>query len=168
MADDTYSRGYRNDPHARGGAGAPGQATDPLTELARLIGQSDPFAPDAGHRPDGRATDPHAPDWRNDPPRSDPHYENMAAYDGLGGTPDPQQASEPYAGSGYRATGGQALPADPHHDPGYGDSREAHDGYGAPFGATQHAQGQDEDDGRFYDDPPSPRRRGGLITAAAL
>src|SRR3981081_2474492 len=51
MADDTYSRGPRKDPYGRAGTGAPGQATDPLTELARLIGQSDPFAPGARTRP---------------------------------------------------------------------------------------------------------------------
>jgi hypothetical protein len=42
MVDDSY-RGYRNDPSGRGGSGSSEPATDPLTELARLIGQSDPF-----------------------------------------------------------------------------------------------------------------------------
>src|SRR5712672_4741867 len=82
MADDTYSRGPRKDPYGRGGTGAPGQATDPLTELARLIGQSDPFAPEAGHdrRPAGSAADPRAPqsDWRNDPLPGEPSYDHRA------------------------------------------------------------------------------------------
>src|SRR5215813_797794 len=52
MADDTYSRGYRNDQRDRGGAGDSSPATDPLTELARLIGQSDPFAPDRKRQPE--------------------------------------------------------------------------------------------------------------------
>lgn len=47
MVDDPNQRPYRpNDPYGRGGAPAPGRpaAGDPLAELARLIGQNDPFA----------------------------------------------------------------------------------------------------------------------------
>src|ERR1051326_4725310 len=65
MADDTYSRGYRNDPYGRGGTGDSGQGPDPLTELARLIGQSDPFSPDRGRQPDPRLP-PSQSDWHAD------------------------------------------------------------------------------------------------------
>ncbi len=43
MADNTF-RSYRRDPIAPRGAGTParGPLDDPLAELARLIGQSDP------------------------------------------------------------------------------------------------------------------------------
>ncbi len=181
MADDTYPRGYRHDPPGRGGAGAPRQATDPLTELARLIGQSDPFAADSGRDrgPDRRATDPRsqASDWRNDTPQGDPQYGNASPYDDY-----------------QAAAAGPASPTDPHHDQGYGDSRhydgqqihqdpsyyrdphemEVHTGsvqgderhYGAAyFDDADRALGQDAD---YYDEAPTPRRRGGVITAAAL
>jgi SPOR domain len=86
MADDNSSRGYRaSDPFARSQpAAAPGstpaKTSDPLAELARLIGQNDPFADPApvnadnaphaateGARSDHwRAAEPAAPDhqWR--------------------------------------------------------------------------------------------------------
>ncbi len=46
MADDQNQRPYRsNEPPARAApAASPGAASDPLAELARLIGQTDPFA----------------------------------------------------------------------------------------------------------------------------
>jgi hypothetical protein len=43
MADDNTARSRSNDPYSRGPAAA-GPASDPLAELARLIGQSDPFS----------------------------------------------------------------------------------------------------------------------------
>ena len=47
MADDQTQRPYRsNEPPARGAPAAtpPASGSDPLAELARLIGQNDPFA----------------------------------------------------------------------------------------------------------------------------
>ncbi|HXL48761.1 MAG TPA: hypothetical protein VN975_08225, partial [Xanthobacteraceae bacterium] len=49
MADDSRLRSYRsNDPYRRAAEPAPpseeANARDPLAELARLLGQSDPFA----------------------------------------------------------------------------------------------------------------------------
>ncbi len=168
MADDTYSRGPRKDPYGRGGTGAPGQATDPLTELARLIGQSDPFAPEAGHdrRPAGSAADPRAPqsDWRNDPLPGEPSYDHRAPDQGLGAMADPKLDPALYDDSGYRSAAGQGLPADPFHDQGYGEPR-SHDHEAPYFGASEHADGQHDG---YYDDPPGRRRRGGLITVAAL
>jgi hypothetical protein len=78
MADDTYSRGHRNDPYDRGGS-ASGPATDPLTELARLIGQSDPFAPDRKRQPDPRQPDAHpqSADWHADPAQHPQHYDTQ-------------------------------------------------------------------------------------------
>lgn len=87
MADDNTARNRFNDPYGRGPAAAP--ASDPLAELARLIGQSDPFseirreprppAQDAGY---GAA--PPAPSY---PPA--PHYEEAQRY-----APEPPQAYE--------------------------------------------------------------------------
>src|SRR5476651_545672 len=99
MADDTYSRGNRNDPYDRGGTGASGPPTDPLTELARLIGQSDPFAVDGNRRPDPHAVDPHAQptDWQADPAHQHPqHYGDDAHDDRYAAAPEQPQ----YAGNG--------------------------------------------------------------------
>ncbi len=50
MADDSYNRTYRTSerPAREPSAPAPEPPPDPLVELARLIGQNDPFAYDAG------------------------------------------------------------------------------------------------------------------------
>jgi hypothetical protein len=160
MADDT--RGYRKDPYGRGGAGASGQATDPLTELARLIGQSDPFAPDAGGA--RRPADARAPqsDWHNHPSSGDPHYDQSG--EGFGAMPDPQLGPARYDDAGYRSATGQTLPDDAIDDQGYGEAR-SQDHEAPYYDASEHGQGHDDG---YYDDAPAPRRRGGLITAAAL
>ena len=88
MADDNTLRSYRpNDPSRREAASVGGRdrSNDPLVELARLIGQNDPFADvgrgnardlDARDDGQGRAPEP-APgspappptaDWRGTPP----------------------------------------------------------------------------------------------------
>ncbi len=154
MADDTYSRGYRNDPQGRDGAGASGPSTDPLTELARLIGQSDPFA--AGANRD-RRPDPRDPQSSQDWPGSEspnPQYPDQhrdrhePSFEGRG-------SEESYADRGYPDAGGY----DDQHaqsDHGYQDgayARPAAPGYDAPL--------------RSHSDT-APRRRGGLITVAAL
>src|SRR5215469_2995740 len=77
MADDTYSRGYRNDSPKHREIAAAGSELDPLTELARLIGQSDPFIPVDQRRPASRDPAPNAPSraW----PAQSPPYQ--AGYD---------------------------------------------------------------------------------------
>src|SRR5690348_10232504 len=145
MADDT--RGYRKDPYGRGGTGASGQPTDPLSELARLIGQSDPFGSDAGgdRRAGGRADDPRAPqsDWRGQPPSGDPQYGRSAAGEGVGAMSDPKLAPALYGDSGYRSASGQTLPDDGIDDQGYGEPR-SHDHEAPYFDAGEHAQGHDD------------------------
>jgi hypothetical protein len=110
MADDTYSRGYRNDHHDRGGAGDSGPATDPLTELARLIGQSDPFAPDRKRPPEQR------------PAQYPPPYDPEAHDDRYGTTSEPQHYADPSHGSAeeYPAyQNGYVDPAAAQHEAGY-------------------------------------------------
>ena len=119
MADDTYSRGYRNDPYDRGGAGGSGQATDPLTELARLIGQSDPFSPERNRQPDPRYADPHAQpaEWQADPQQAQQYHQG-----------EPQHyADDRYgAAEGHGVQNGYAYPQQaqqqPQHDAHYGDA----------------------------------------------
>ena len=107
MADDSY-RGYGNG-RGRGGSEPP---TDPLTELARLIGQSDPF----GH--DGRRADPRASADARDPAQ---HYDGAGYDDRYGTPPEPSQYPQDGYGNGgvdgYAAQhGGQAYADDGHHD----------------------------------------------------
>src|SRR4051812_11612107 len=152
MADDT--RGYRKDPYGRSGTGASGQATDPLTELARLIGQSDPFATDAGgdRRPGGGAADARAPqaDWRNHPPPGDPQYDPSG--EGFGAMRDPKLGHARYDDAGYRSAAGQTVPDDAIHDHDYGEVR-SHDHEAPYYDANEHGQGHDDG---YYDDAPGP------------
>src|SRR5438477_635957 len=68
MADESTRRSYQsNDPYQQGGQapGASRRSSDPLAELARLIGQSDPYT-DLGQNVPRRADQPQAApmDWR--------------------------------------------------------------------------------------------------------
>ena len=57
MSDDAYSRSSRpSPPHGQDGAEPRTPRSDPLMELARLIGQSDPFG-----TPQGRGADSPSP-----------------------------------------------------------------------------------------------------------
>ncbi len=146
MADNKYSRGYRNDPYDRGGAGDSGPATDPLTELARLIGQSDPFAPDRNRQPDPRYPEahPHTADWHADSAQQAQHYDaqhyDAQHYDPQHadpqryepGTHDDRYAAgepQPYADHAHGSTdhyasyqNGYAYPQAGQHEAGYADA----------------------------------------------
>jgi sporulation related protein len=131
MADDTYSRGYRNDRHDRGGPGD--SAPDPLTELARLIGQSDPFAPDRKRHAD-----------QHPAPYAQP-YDTGAHDDRYGAAGEPQQyADSPHGpAEGYAADqNGYAYPQATQHEAGYGDTS----GYGEqqPYHQDQQAYQPDQ------------------------
>jgi hypothetical protein len=146
MADDTYSRGYRNDRHDRGGAGDSGPAPDPLTELARLIGQSDPFAPDRNRQPDQHPTEYHQP------------YDTGAHDDRYGAAAEPQHYADTTYGSaeGYADQNGYAYPHAAQHEAQYGDTS----GYGEPqpYHQDQQAyqpgqQAYQHDEHAYYHDP---------------
>src|SRR5215468_957283 len=82
MADNNTSRSYRsNDPYRRGSgstsSGSQAAGGDPLAELARLIGQSDPFA-DVGQTVPRRAEPQRAAPQSSAPP-SDSDWRKAAA-----------------------------------------------------------------------------------------
>ncbi len=144
MADDLTHRSYHlNDPPARGTSASSGplSGSDPLAELARLIGQNDPFA-EFGREGARRGLPPHpkpAADWRTLP--TDAGYA-------------PQTA---------------ALDADPYHDdqqaPDYTDPQTP--GYEAGlYYSTESHQGGEHDD--IYDEGEPPRRRIGVIAIVAV
>jgi hypothetical protein len=194
MADDNIVRSNRpGAPYRRrsGETGAPAHDTpahnmtsDPLAELARLIGQSDPFTESA--RPAIRthaqpeAAYPPEPDW----PRSTrPQFyddEPQAAPAHLGG----QYSQEPYADPYGSAEAGhvpeqwhdpQGQPYDDryyqdHHAAAYAGSDQPPAHHAVAIGTHGSAgyddQGADYDDD--YDDPPQRKRGSFLVTAATL
>jgi hypothetical protein len=203
MADENTLRTYRaDDPYGHdtipSGARDPAGGNDPLAELARLIGQTDPFADIGRGKPraaEGRdpshfavGAPPSAPDWRRNaapaydaplqsdehadyaadrrhfPPSTVPRHDHMTQ-DHLTASPA-RFAADPYGDPHDQlavqdrydeddrldhAHAGELYAAEPEHDPYYADD--------APMGQ------QDEE---IYDDPPNPRRRGGLLTVATL
>ena len=129
MADNNPIRSIRsNDPYRRGdgpsGSGGQAAGSDPLAELARLIGQSDPFADGGqGSRAEPRAPQRPAPsgsaDWRKTAAAMPPfeplqdelqeprdHYEQPVRLGFLRRDPRPSAAAD-----------------DPREDPRYDDAR---------------------------------------------
>jgi hypothetical protein len=195
MADDNTFRSYRtNDLHRRSAgpadAGAAPRGSDPLAELARLIGQTDPFAEFAQSKARGAeqgaaVAPPIAPDWRRNA---------MPGYDTARGQPAAAGSRSPSANSGYQrrdpyqmAKGGE-LPPEPefddaqayrhdapplagvdHSDTHHDDPRYA----GAPDARENEAYLDDgaamgPHDDEMYDDAPRSRWRGGALTAITL
>ena len=164
MADDNSQRPFRNSdlqsratPTASNSAGG---SNDPLAELARLIGQNDPFGEfgRSGARP-AAAPQPAAPVA----PAAAPSY----------AAPEPHDA---YAAEDFARQPYGSLPlggaGDVYHTeapvPGYEDPAAAMAGYeeaaydpnlAAPY------PGEEQD---FYDDIPPPRRRMGVLAIAAV
>ena len=156
MADDQTQRSYRpNEAPARGRASATG--SDPLAELARLIGQTDPFAEFGRQNARRPAPPPSAPP---------PSFGQADYFDAPSAPPSrptplqpppfvpPTAPRQPYAADGFPPHGG-AHPAgappgfetDPYHS---GDA-------GHPL-----------DDAAYYEDPPQPKRRMGILAIAAV
>ncbi len=178
MADDTNFRSYRSSaPYGRGEA-APAPSTrgasDPLAELARLIGQNDPFAdlrrdgshgeaPGAAHQ--GAPADPGGTDWQQSGhanPAGAPYR------DAYGAQQAPQQfGQQPFENQSYAdpRDGGEGF--QPAYDPAvYGNAQHDDRGYGAETYYEGPAHAPQGEEG--YDDIPESPRRGGLKTVMAL
>ena len=188
MADDNNHRSYRPvDPSARGGfpdqSGGSGEPSDPLSELARLIGQTDLRMTREGRE---RDVDPGAPtpDYaaREDGVRGADSYRDYSDSYRLSGRrgdelsmSDERYRDAPHEDRGYRDT--------PYDDARYGGSHAGarQDYYDPPYaqdGGDRHGdeagdyyddgQDADQDDDGLYDEAPRSRGRGGLITVAAV
>ena len=156
MADNETQRPYRANPTRSAPGVAPSSAaSDPLAELARLIGQNDPFAdyggPNAPRRAPAPAAPPApsapsaAPQWSAQQPPSAQTYAPPA-----GPPPAPEMHPAEYVPPAYGAHGyaGEAGEYDQHaYDPSMGPM-----------------EGEQQD---FYDDVP-PRRRMGILAIAAV
>jgi len=175
MADNQIQRPYRsNEPPTRSApAATPSAASDPLAELARLIGQSDPFAEfgrdNARRGAAPRAAEP-AADWAAPPaaPEAPAAAPNFGANDYFGAAsapaaqPPAAESRQPYANPSY------AAGADLYHTesaaPGYPAAQAS--GYDANAYQQQMHEGGEQED--LYDDVPPPRRRMGIMAIAAV
>jgi hypothetical protein len=175
MADDQFQRPYRaSEPPVRGSAKTSG--SDPLAELARLIGQTDPFGEFA------RRSQPSQPaersDWNAEPfgtsypgqTRADPRDAQRLSGNGYYGAPatSGEQAGAPYSDQNYgrEAYGSTSAAEDP-----YQTEQEARGYPSSEAGYQRDAYGHDapqfaEED--YYDDMPSSRRRIGVIAIAGV
>ena len=153
MAQDSNFRAVRSD-QPYGDPAPNARANDPLAELARLIGQDDPFA--GMSRPPSRASgqgsgpyqprgdeQQNAPEWLNRSGARAPAPQHDGGYD------DQPAESQSYAGD------------DQHHehDPRYQDAQQA-------YPAEEYY-----DDAQYYAEEayePPPKRRGGLMAIVAV
>ena len=184
MVDDHTQRPFRsNEPPAPGAPAKPAvkassSGSDPLAELARLIGQSDPFSEfgrDGARRvaappaPPPLPLEP-APHWDAEPAEIQPAAEAPApSYD----PPGYYQAepAAPAANFGRQQFGGAPLPgaADMYQAeaPGYPATQTTVPGYEAdPYHPSNAHLGPEEDD--FYDDVQPSRRRMGVLVIAGI
>jgi len=182
MADDSRLRSYRsNDPYRRAEPAPPSEeanARDPLAELARLLGQSDPFAElGRSNRAPRQAHDapPTAPaNWQAAPARDVAPGDSRSRWalpSHQDYTPAPAAQNQPAASRYYDEPQLNAAPYDGYADEGgQGHQQE-----------QEHQQDQHEsqyydqdgalephDDEAMYDDPPRVRRGSALPTALAL
>src|SRR5215216_3239729 len=157
MAQDTNFRHLRSDESSSRDPVPAERNNDPLAELARLIGQEDPFAslgrqggrassPSAATQP--HADDPHAaPEWLA---RPGPHATGPVHHD--------QSPAEPHD---HLAAGYEAAPYQ--HDQRYDEPHDPNEAYAAD---GYYDDNQPYEEG--YDAPPPAKRRGGLMTVAAV
>ena len=193
MADDSKLRSYRShDPYRRAPEPAPPSeeagTRDPLAELARLLGQSDPFAELGRSNPRPREAQD-APtmapaDWQSAPARQ-PQF---AAGDSIRAraqrpsleypaSPVPEshrfddpvydqpQSSEEQAA--YYDTD-QGAHYDAHEGASYGEEPQASQAGGYDTENYADETPLDPRDEAMYDDPPRARRGGNLTTVIAL
>jgi SPOR domain len=186
MSDDNTLRPYRSsDPYRRAAEPSrPSQeasARDPLAELARLLGQSDPFA-DFGRSNsrqgqqeahDAPATAPD--DWQSAPAR-EPQFAVGGAQDrwAQGSSQEASQDYSPTAQSEADSRFYDELHVGADQQTQYYDDNRTDDGQHDAQEAEAESYYQDDDipldphENAMYDDAPRARRGGGLITALAL
>ena len=177
MADDQSQRPYRaSEPPVRGPAKAHGN--DPLAELARLIGQTDPFG-EFGRDSARRAPAPQpgeSTDWNTQPagsayagqtgadPRSPAPAQRLGGNGYYGARPTPSEqpvAMQGYGSQGYARQPYGGAPTEALNDL-YQSEQEAR-GYlpnqtGYEQDAYDHDTSQQTED-EYYDDVPPSRRR---------
>lgn len=163
MADDQNERTYRsNEPPLRRAPAPSASASDPLAELARLIGQTDPFA-EFGRDSARRTTAlPSAPD-------AAPSF-GANDYFGAAAAPTPQPWPPEALPFGARGLRQQPFATEPDLYPAEGEkpghSADAGDFETDPDHPENAQYGAEEDE--FYDDAPPTKRRMGVMAIAAV
>lgn len=168
MSDDHSQRPYRANQvpgrHApSGGNAGASSGNDPLAELARLIGQSDPFGEFGRKTGQAKQPEPAAPAQAYAPAQNFPPVQNYTR--GQNHAPAQNHAqAEPYGEQDYGR-------------PAYGSAPLAGEGDLYRTDADAHAYEQDHydqdhaghghEDSDYYDEPP-PRRRMGILAVAAV
>jgi hypothetical protein len=172
MADDHYSRPPRpNNPFARQQAAqrAPQPGGDPLAELARLIGQADPYAgydqapshSNAGgaHAHDSRYAQQDEPvDWRG---ASDSHRPQHDPYGQQPGYRDSYDANAPYDAPSYPDQHYAAPQPHGYSEPHYSDQGYTDPSHAAPYYGDQNytnGAAQDQNYAPPYADPQYAER----------
>jgi hypothetical protein len=178
MADDHTLRSYRpNDPYQPEPSRPSEQSGggDPLAELARLIGQRDPFAEfGRSNARQGSRPAPDVPTTAPDDWQQVSTQEPDLAPDS--GRPEAYGAREDYAHPLAPAAGHDQVPLaadyqDGHHDDRIHDTQQDGDRLHGGDDADPYYQDDiplEPHDDEMYDDAPHARRRSGLATALTL
>ena len=170
MADDQKQRLYRSsEAPARGTPSAVSPTgSDPLAELARLIGQTDPFA-EFDRQNARRAAAPPAPPAAPPPPSFGPadYFDapNAPAPHPVALQPSayappplpPSRARQPFVAGDHYAAESEAG----------GHAANEHGGFDPPAYHPGNAQFGTEEDG-YYEDGHPPKRRMGIMAIAAV
>jgi len=172
MADDQFQRPYRaSEPPARAQGKTPG--SDPLAELARLIGQTDPFG-EYGRESTRRPPTPQPgdrSDWTREPDQRPPQRLDGDSYYAKRSALDEEQSRVPYGGQGY---GRQSYGGTPSAAAGEDFYQADHGGQSYP---SDQADYQDDSDAQdtaqfpeeeYYEDTPPSRRRLGVMAIASV
>ena len=150
MADDQNQRPYRSNetlPRATPAASA-ASGSDPLAELARLIGQNDPFAEFGRANARRAAAPPPTVNWSAPPaPLAAPAAQPSAPEAPLYGAPDGFRYQDEAETAGHPAADTGGFEPDPNHP------------------SNAQIAGEEED---FYDDVPPAKRRMGIMAIAAV
>jgi sporulation related protein len=162
MANDQFQRPYRaSEPPVRGAAKTPG--SDPLAELARLIGQTDPFGEFGRERattPQPAGT-PYTAQAGVDPraPASPQRFGDNGYYTARSAPNDqPSDAAQDYNGQSYGRQLYAGTPSTTDDELYQAD----HEARGYPLNQADHAYEQDAAhyaEEEYYDDVPTSRRR---------
>jgi SPOR domain len=157
MADDQNQRPYRsNQPLPRATPAATVSGSDPLAELARLIGQTDPFAEYGRDTARRTAAPPPVANWSAPPAAA-------AAAQPLAPEAPPYVAPsltrQPYAADRFLYQDDEAVTSD---HPAVDTARFEQDPY---HPSNAQLAGEEED---FYEDGPPTKRRMGIMAIAAI
>lgn len=178
MVDDRTQRPFGANEPARSAPKAGGSGNDPLAELARLIGQQDPFG-EFGHARRASAPPAHEPPqaWTDvpqaapEPAAPEQHAPPLAVPNFLTAKPAPSTMPPNFGNHGF---GKQAFGSAPPNDdmyhvegaaPAY-EAAPAHAYDNDPYQPHNAQFGAEQDD--YYEEEPKSRKRMGVLVIAGV